>query len=231
MRKISSESLLNPIYGIVLDRMEDEKRLPQAIVARSPFSRAMLILHLPVSMRHHPELTFDGDDDPASCYMRFIMEMDVYQVPSLTRCRIFVASLRGRAQLWFSKLARKIIRSWESMGDFFIRKFRSSMAYAPPMATLANINQRNGETLHNYFSMFNVVVLYVRGAADEAVKNFLIDELRRGSDFWNNIQAHELVTLQEFYRQDEPYKIVEKSMVELQRGSPPPCDNYRFRNR
>ena len=99
------------------------------------------------------------------------------------------------------------------------------------MATLANIKQKNEETLHNYFRRFNVAVLCVREAADEAVKNFLIAGLRRGSDFWKNIQAHELVTLQEFYRQDEPYKIVEKSMVELQRGSPPPCDNYRFRNR
>ena len=34
-----------------LDRMEEEKWHPQAIVARSPFSRAMLELHPPVNMR------------------------------------------------------------------------------------------------------------------------------------------------------------------------------------
>ena len=77
----------------ILNRMEEEKRLPQAVVARSPFTRAILESPPPVNMRHHPELTFDGKDDPASYYMRFNMEMDVYQVPNLTRCRLFAASL------------------------------------------------------------------------------------------------------------------------------------------
>lgn len=117
------------------------------------------------------------------------------------------------------------------MGDLFIWQFQSSMAYAHPVATLANIKQRSGETLHDYFKRFNTEVPYVRGATDEAVKNFLIAGLRRGSDFWKNIQAHEPATLQDFYRQAEPFKIVEKSMAELDQGSPPIRDSYWYRNR
>ncbi|XP_017227472.1 uncharacterized protein LOC108203226 [Daucus carota subsp. sativus] len=128
------------------------------------------------------------------------LQMDVYQVPSLTRCRIFAASLRGHAELWFSKLDPGIISSWESMGDLFIRQFQSSMTYAPPVATLANIKQGSGETLHDYFKRFIAEVPYVREATDEAVKNFLITGLRRCSDFWKDIQAHEPATLQDFYR-------------------------------
>ena len=71
----------------------------------------------------------------------------------------------------------------------------------------------------------------MRGATDEAVKNFLIAGLRIGSDFWKDIQAHEPATLQDFYRQAEPFKIVERSMAELDYGSPPPRDNYKYKNR
>ena len=55
--------------------------------------------------------------------------------------------------------------------------------------------------------------------------------LRRGSDFWKDIQAHEPSTLQDLYRQAEPFKIVERSMAELDNGSPPPRDNYMYKNR
>ena len=131
---------------------------------------------------------------------------------------------------WFSKLAPGIVSYWESMGDLFIRQLQSSMAYAPPVATLSNSKQGSGETLYDYFRRFNAEVPYVRGDIDEAVKNFLIAGLKRGSDFWKNIQAHEPATLQDFYRQGEPYKIVEKSMAELDNWSPPPRDNYRYKN-
>lgn len=61
------------------------------------------------------------------------------------------------------------------------------MAYAFPVTTLANIKQRSGETFHDYFRRFDAEVPYVRGATNEAIKNFLIAKLKRGSDFWKNI--------------------------------------------
>lgn len=103
------------------------KVVPPAIIGRSPFSRAILESPRHVNIRHHPELPFDGVDDPTSYYMCFNIEMYVYRIPSLTRCRLFSTSLHGRAQLWFSKLTSGIIRTWEQMGDLFRKQFQSSM--------------------------------------------------------------------------------------------------------
>ena len=111
-----------------------------------------------------------------------------------------------------------------------MRQFQSSMAYDPLVATLDNIKQRNKETLHDYFRRFNAKVPQVKGSINEAIKNFLIVGLRKGFYFWKNIQAHEPRTLQDFYQQTKPYKIVETPMVDLQRGNPSP-DSYRYRNR
>ncbi|KAK1404552.1 hypothetical protein POM88_004157 [Heracleum sosnowskyi] len=62
---------------------------------------------------------------------------------------------------------------------------------------------------------FNAEVPSVRGATEEAQKNFLIAGLREGSKFWKTLQAREPETLAEFYEQAEPHKRVEKSMRDL----------------
>ena len=149
----------------------------------SPFSRAIRVAPLPQIFRHNLELTFYGDSDPTTYLVHFNTEMKVYQVPLPARCHLFVASLRGGAQKWFSNMGASSIRSWEQLADIFLRQFQSSLSYAPPVATLVNVKQGSEETLHDYFRRFNVEVPMDRGATDEAVKNFLIAGLRRGSDF------------------------------------------------
>ncbi|XP_074346801.1 uncharacterized protein LOC141685605 [Apium graveolens] len=90
--------------------------------------------------------------------------MEVYQVPEMTRCRLFAESLRGSAQQWFSKLGYASIRTWRQLEDWFVRQFQSTLHYSPPVATLANIKQREGEPLEEYFCRFNAEVPKVKGA-------------------------------------------------------------------
>ncbi|XP_074360535.1 uncharacterized protein LOC141700738 [Apium graveolens] len=109
--------------------------------------------------------------------------MEVYQVPEMTHCRLFVTSLRGSAQQWFSKLGPASIRTWRQLEDLFFRQFQSTLHYSPPVATLANIKQREGEPLAEYFRRFNAEVPKVRGASEETIKKFGIAGLKEGSKF------------------------------------------------
>ncbi|KAL8102954.1 hypothetical protein AgCh_027474 [Apium graveolens] len=88
--------------------------------------------------------------------------------------------------------------------------YQSTLHNSPPVTTLANINQREGEPLTEYFRRFNNEVPKVRGASEETIKNFLIARLKEGSKFWKSLQASEPRTLTEFYEQAEPFKRVEK---------------------
>ncbi|XP_074351902.1 uncharacterized protein LOC141691053 [Apium graveolens] len=90
------------------------------------------------------------------------------------------------------------------------------------MVTLANIKQREGEPLAEYFRRFNAEVPKVRGASEETIKNFLIAGLKEGSKFWKSLQASMPRTLAKFYEQAGPFKRVEKSMRELKIS-----ENYR----
>ncbi|XP_074363199.1 uncharacterized protein LOC141703637 [Apium graveolens] len=199
----------------ILDEMEQEKRGPPASAAPSPFTAAIRSSPLPRVFRHNPDLLFNGEADLAEYLIQFNTEMEVYQVPEMTRCRLFAASLRGSAQQWFSKLGPASIRTWRQLEDLFVRQFQSTLHYSPLVATLANIKQREGEPLAEYFRRFNAEVPKVRGASEETIKNFLIAGLKEGSKFWKSLQASEPRTLAEFYEQAEPFKRVEKSMREL----------------
>ncbi|XP_074356645.1 uncharacterized protein LOC141696399 [Apium graveolens] len=135
--------------------MEREKRGPPASAAPSPFTAIIRLSPLPRVFRHNPDLLFNGEVDPAEYLIQFNTEMEVYQVPEMTRCRLFTASLRGSAQQWFSKLGLASIRTWRQLEDLFVRQFQSTLHYSTPVATLANIKQREGEPLAEYFRRFN----------------------------------------------------------------------------
>ena len=143
--------------------MEREKRGPPTSAAPSPFTAVIRSSPLPRVFRHNPDLLFNGEADPAEYLIQFNTEMEVYQVPEMTRCRLFAASLRGSAQQWFSKLGPASIRTWRQLEDLFVRQFQSTLHYSPPVATLANIKQREGEPLAEYFRRFNAEVPKVRG--------------------------------------------------------------------
>ncbi|XP_074336414.1 uncharacterized protein LOC141673562 [Apium graveolens] len=202
--------------------MEREKRGPPTSTTPSPFTAAIRSSPLPRVFRHNPDLLFNGETHPAEYLIQFNTEMEFYQVPEPTRCRLFASSLRGSARQWFSKLGPASIRNWHQLEDLFIRQFQSTLHYSPPVATLANIKQREGEPLAEYFRRFNTEVPKVRGVSEETIKNFLIAGLKEGSKFWKSLQAIEPRILAKFNKQAEPYKRVEKSTRELKIS-----ENYR----
>ncbi|XP_074356707.1 uncharacterized protein LOC141696466 [Apium graveolens] len=142
--------------------------------------------------------------------------MDVYQVPDLARCRLLAATFRESAQQCFQKLGPGVITSWDQMKNLFLTKFQASVRYAPSVTTLANVRQRENESLTSYFKRFNAESTSVRGASDEALKSFLIAGLRVGSDFWKHLQGKDPATLADVFALAESFKAIEQSLADVQ---------------
>lgn len=100
------------------------------------------------------------------------------------------------------------------MQVMFLTQFQVAVKYAPPMTSLANIKQREGETLSAYFKRFSAEAAGVRGATDETLKSFLIAGLRVGTDFWKHLQGKNPTTLADLFQQAEYYKMVEQSLAD-----------------
>ncbi|XP_017239880.1 uncharacterized protein LOC108212671 [Daucus carota subsp. sativus] len=143
--------------------------------------------------------------------------MDLYQIPDLVRCRFLAASLRERAQQWFQKLGEGVISSWVDMQRMFMTQFQAATKYVPPVTTLANVKQRDNESLTAYFKRFNQESMGVTGASDETLKNFLITGLKVSTDFWKHLQGKDPSNLSELYAAAESFKKVEQSLAENQK--------------
>ncbi|KAK1356398.1 hypothetical protein POM88_049654 [Heracleum sosnowskyi] len=145
--------------------------------------------------------------------------MEVYQIKDRTKCRLLAATLRDSAHQWFKRLPSNSIKSWRQMGEMFVTQFRASVTFAPPANTLANIKQRDNETLNEYFKRFNAEVPRVRKTTDETYKNFLIAGVKPGTEFWKELQSREPTTLADFYAKAERHKVVEQSLENLKKDN------------
>ncbi|XP_063942758.1 uncharacterized protein LOC135150401 [Daucus carota subsp. sativus] len=108
------------------------------------------------------------------------------------------------------------------MQTMFLTQFQATVKYAPPVTTLANIKQKEGETLHAYFKRFNAESSNVRGATDETLKSFLVAGLRVGTDFWKHLQGNDPKSLADLYARAEAYKNVEQSLDESRKNDRSP---------
>ncbi|KAK1399685.1 hypothetical protein POM88_009548 [Heracleum sosnowskyi] len=203
----------------VLKKIMAEKGPQSGLTVGSPFTKKVRDSPLPRSYRGVGDLKFNGTMDPVEFLSRFNTEMEVYQIKDRTKCCLLVATLRDSAHQWFKRLPSNSIKSWRQMGEMFVTQFRASVTFAPPANTLANIKQRDNETLNEYFKRFNAEVPRVRKTTDETYKNFLIAGVKPGTEFWKELQSREPTTLADFYAKAERHKVVEQSLENLKKDN------------
>ncbi|XP_074342252.1 uncharacterized protein LOC141679734 [Apium graveolens] len=216
---------MQTIPGVGTFNVGDLKRLLNHLEGRvtataeilSPFSVAVREAQLPAGYRNTTsDLCFHGNSDPVEFLGHFNIEMDVYQVPDLARCHLLATTFRESTQQWFQKLGPGVITSWDQLKTVFLTKFQAAVRYAPSVTTLANVRQRENESLTSYFKRFNAESTSGRGALDEALKSFLIAGLRVGSDFWKHLQGKDPATLADVFALAESFKAIEQSLAEVQ---------------
>ncbi|XP_074355656.1 uncharacterized protein LOC141695297 [Apium graveolens] len=104
------------------------------------------------------------------------------------------------------------------MKTLFLTQFQAAVKYTPPVTMLANVKQKEGESLTSYFKRFNAESTLVRGATDETLKILLIAGLRVGTDFWKHLQGKDPVSLADVLAQAESFKAIEQSLVETKKN-------------
>ncbi|XP_074347037.1 uncharacterized protein LOC141685858 [Apium graveolens] len=104
------------------------------------------------------------------------------------------------------------------MKTLFLTQFQAAVKYTPPITTLANVKQKEGESLTSYFKRFNTESTLVRGATDETLKILLIAGLRVGTDLRKHLQGKDPVSLADVLAQAESFKAIEQSLDETKKN-------------
>ncbi|GKV17197.1 hypothetical protein SLEP1_g27733 [Rubroshorea leprosula] len=116
----------------------------------------------PSVQQQDPQLeTYDGMKDLDDHLHAFYSCMQAQNASYELMCKMFPSAFRGNAQTWYYSLPPRSISSYTEMTSTFATKFSSRRLIRKTTSELMRVKQRDRESLKNYMSRFNDVVLEV----------------------------------------------------------------------
>ncbi|KAL2243415.1 UNVERIFIED_CONTAM: hypothetical protein Sindi_0459500 [Sesamum indicum] len=147
----------------------------------SPFDNKTLMQIVDPNFRMPDLSKYDGMKDPLEHLSAFELVMNLYGQPSPIMAKLFVTTLTGKAQEWFTSLPCEIIETYEQL----LQKFKFHFAYKRKQKRCATylftIRQREDESLKSFMGRFNNETLEVQDLRIDMMVSILIHGLKKGS--------------------------------------------------
>ncbi|KAL0454583.1 UNVERIFIED_CONTAM: hypothetical protein Slati_0797500 [Sesamum latifolium] len=166
-----------------LGKQIDELKRRGEIVSQnrnSPFSNKILTEVVDPSFRMPDLPKYNGTKDPQEHVAAFELVMNLYGQSSAINAKIFVTTLTGKAQEWFTSLPSGGIEIFEQLIQKFTFHFASKRKQKRSATYLFNIRQREDESLKNFIGRFNNETLEVQGLRIDMMLSILIHGLKKG---------------------------------------------------
>ncbi|KAL2249779.1 UNVERIFIED_CONTAM: hypothetical protein Sindi_2451600 [Sesamum indicum] len=121
----------------------------------SPFCNNILseVVNAAFKMPDLPK--YDGLKDPQEHVSAFDLVMNLYGQSDSIEAKLFVTTLTGKMQEWFTSLPARSIKSHEQLVQKFVFHFASKRKQKRSATYLFTIRQRDNETLKNFMGRFN----------------------------------------------------------------------------
>ena len=100
------------------------------------------------SINNHPQPSkfkipsldsYDGMRNPFDHIATFKTMMYLQGVPNEIMCRVFPTTLKGPAQVWFSKIPPSIVSSFEELSKIFVNNFIEGQRHKRSLSNLLTI--------------------------------------------------------------------------------------------
>ena len=135
----------------------------------SPFTTSILECPLPPKFRLPYLEVYDGTKNPLDHIGAFKTLLSLQQTLDEVICRTFLATIRGAAHVWFSKVPAASIANINQLSDSFICHFIGGQCHKRPTSYLLTVKQQERETLREYVKRFNKVVLETNEANEQVI--------------------------------------------------------------
>ncbi|KAL2232546.1 UNVERIFIED_CONTAM: hypothetical protein Sindi_1434600 [Sesamum indicum] len=146
----------------------------------SPFTNRILLEVVDSSFRFLDLPKYDGSKDPREHVVAFDLVMNLYGQTDPIKAKLFVTTLKGKAQEWFTSLGSGTIDSYEQLIHKFSFHFASKRKTKRSATHLFTIRQREDETLKAFMGRFNNEVLEVQDLRIDMMVSILIHGLKKG---------------------------------------------------
>ena len=144
----------------IMEEMKENMRranLIEELVYRidSPFMATINGHPLPSKFKLPSLDSYDGTHDPFDHIATFKTTMHLQGVPDEIMCRAFSTTLKGPAQVWFSKIPPNSVSSFEELSKFFVNNFIGGQRHKRSSSSLLTIEQGENESLRSFITRFN----------------------------------------------------------------------------
>ncbi|GKD73422.1 reverse transcriptase domain-containing protein, partial [Tanacetum coccineum] len=145
---------------------EDDISHPWTCEERNPFTPRIWHFSLPrTSMPSHVK-TYDGSGDPEDHLKLFQSAAKTEGWAMPTWCHMFNSTLTGNARVWFDKLPKESIDSYEDLRTAFRENYAQQKKHIKDPVEIHHIKQRDGESTEDFMERYKAEVLDVEGAPE-----------------------------------------------------------------
>ncbi|GJS76623.1 reverse transcriptase domain-containing protein [Tanacetum coccineum] len=168
--------------------------------------------------------TYDGSEDPEDHLKLFQAATKTERWAMPTWCHVFNSTLTENARVWFDKLPRESIDSYEDLRTTFMENYLQQTKHIKDPVEIHHIKQRDGESTEDFMERYKAEILDVEGAP----------ECMKISGFMHGITHPELIkrlyekmprSLDEMYRVTTSFLQWEVAAFSHSRKKHPRCGN------
>ncbi|GJT30954.1 reverse transcriptase domain-containing protein [Tanacetum coccineum] len=113
-----------------------------------------------------PLKTYDGSGDPEDHLKLFQAATKTERWAMPTWCHMFNSTLTGNARVWFDKLPRESIDSYEDLRTAFRENYLQQTKHIKDPVEIHHIKQRDGESTEDFMERYKAEILDVEGAPE-----------------------------------------------------------------
>ena len=175
----------------VIDEMKENMRRVNPVddlVHRtySPFTASINSHPLPSKFKMPSLDSYDGTRSPFDHIATFRTTIHLQWILDEIMCRAFPTTLKGPAQVWFSKIPPNTVSSFEELSKLFVNNFIGGQRHKHFSSSLLTIKQGENKSLQSFITRFNKEALTM----DEMDDKLLLVAFHNGVN--SNLFIHKL---------------------------------------
>ncbi|GJR16889.1 reverse transcriptase domain-containing protein [Tanacetum coccineum] len=144
---------------------EDDLSQPWTCEERNPFTHWIQHSDFPRTRMPSHVKTYDGSGDPKDHLKLFQSAAKTERWAMPTWCHMFNSTLTGNARVWFDKLPKESIDSYEDLRAAFRENYLQQTKHIKDPVEIHHIKQRDGESTEDFMERYKAEVLDVEGAS------------------------------------------------------------------
>ncbi|GKA22691.1 reverse transcriptase domain-containing protein [Tanacetum coccineum] len=145
---------------------EDDLSQPWTCKERNPFTPRIWHFNFPRTRMPSHVKTYNGSGDPDDHIKLFQVAAKIERWAMPTWCHMFNSTLTGNARVWFDKLPRESIDSYEDLRTTFRENYLQQTKHIKDPMEIHHIKQRDGESTEDFMERYKAEILDMEGAPE-----------------------------------------------------------------